>query len=70
MMLQRKIAMPSQIANLVRATASASAAGATPLRGHRERTGNATPGGGTARKSLSPSLRPHACISGLPEVCQ
>lgn len=69
-MLQGKIAMPSQIVNLVRPAASTSAAGATPLRGQRERTGNATPGGASARKSLSPSLRPHACISGLPEVCQ
>lgn len=37
---------------------------ATPLRGPASIGAGATPGGASARQSLSPSLRPHTALSG------
>lgn len=41
---------------------------ATPLRGPAACAAPATPGGAIARQSLSPSVRPHASLSGPREV--
>lgn len=37
----------------------------TPLSGPAARPAQATPGGASDRHSLSPSVRPHAAVSGL-----
>jgi hypothetical protein len=91
-MFQGKLAIASQIANLVRRAGSVSievlqafadealdeamggamggSAGATPLRGPDACAAPATPGGAIARQSLSPSVRPHAPLSGPREVAK
>lgn len=57
--------VPDLRAELARRALSAET---TPPFPARERTANATPGGRAARKSLSPSVRPHTAIQGPCEV--